>query len=219
MVVWAFLASGHSRRATCPNTGTCGLRTTLHKVGQWGTSCVVTSDDGSCRGTKKRMIWNGFGYIVCVVPGMANGIALYLTHAATGDSMKTLLRALLIAILAIAPAMSQATTQTILVLNSQPGDYIGQGLQHTFRPPDGTFTVTTTYNSGIQVSFSGSGEFWTLDFGPPSALKFLPNEYEGAQRFPFHSPTRPGMDVSGDGRGCNRDIGRFLLSDIETALF
>lgn len=128
--------------------------------------------------------------------------------------MKTLLRALLIAILAIAPAISQAATQTILVLNSQPGDYIGQGLQHTFRPPDGTFTVTTTYNSGIQVSFSGSGEFWTLDFGPPSALKFLPNEYEGAQRFPFHSPTRPGMDVSGDGRGCNRDIGRFLLSDI-----
>jgi len=128
--------------------------------------------------------------------------------------LKTLLRTLLIAILALAPSISHAAKQTILVLNSQPGDYIGQGLQHTFRPADGTFTVTTTYNSGIQVSFSGGGEFWSLDFGPPSTQKFVPNEYEGAQRFAFHSPTKPGMDVSGDGRGCNTDVGRFLLSDI-----
>jgi hypothetical protein len=29
----------------------------------------------------------------------------------------------------------------------------------------------------------------------------------------FGSPTRPGIDVFGDGRGCNTDAGRFLVSD------
>jgi len=45
-------------------------------------------------------------------------------------------------------------------------------------------------------------------------MKFTKGEYEGAQRFAFHSPTRPGIDVSGDGRGCNRDAGRFLVSEL-----
>jgi hypothetical protein len=53
-----------------------------------------------------------------------------------------------------------------------------------------------------------------LDFGPPSALKFVKGEYVAAQRFAFHSPTRPGIDVSGDGRGCNTDAGQFLLSEL-----
>jgi hypothetical protein len=42
-------------------------------------------------------------------------------------------------------------------------------------------------------------------------------EYEGAQRYAFHSPTKPGIDVSGDGRGCNTDAGRFLLSQLTFA--
>jgi urease beta subunit len=42
-------------------------------------------------------------------------------------------------------------------------------------------------------------------------------EYEAAQRFAFHSPTRPGLDVSGNGRGCNIVAGRFLVSDITFA--
>jgi hypothetical protein len=44
-------------------------------------------------------------------------------------------------------------------------------------------------------------------------VKFGWGEYDGAQRTAFRSPTRPGIDVSGDGRGCNTDTGRFLVSD------
>lgn len=47
--------------------------------------------------------------------------------------------------------------------------------------------------------------------------KFVRGVYEGAQRFAFHSPTKPGIDVSGDGRGCNTDAGRFLLSQLTFA--
>jgi Calx-beta domain len=51
-------------------------------------------------------------------------------------------------------------------------------------------------------------------FGPASGLTLTKSEYEGAQRFAFHAPPKPGMDVFGDGRGCNTITGRFLVSYI-----
>jgi hypothetical protein len=42
----------------------------------------------------------------------------------------------------------------LLYLNSQPGDYIGQGIQQTLTPADGTFSVQTSSNGGLQVAFN-----------------------------------------------------------------
>ena len=39
--------------------------------------------------------------------------------------------------------------------------------------------------------------------------------YEGAERWPFQSPGRPGLDVSGDGRGCNTVTGRFQIETLK----
>ncbi len=41
---------------------------------------------------------------------------------------------------------SASAAQTLLYLNSQPGDYIGQGIQQTLTPADGTFSVQTSSN-------------------------------------------------------------------------
>jgi hypothetical protein len=109
---------------------------------------------------------------------------------------------------------SCATPQTFLTLDSQPGDYIGQGITQTFTATDGTFSVSNTTDT-VSISFNTStfSQFWYLDFGSASTMKFGWGEYDGAQRTAFRSPTRPGIDVSGDGRGCNTDTGRFLVSD------
>jgi hypothetical protein len=48
-------------------------------------------------------------------------------------------------------------------------------------------------------------------------MKFAKGQYIGAQRTPFRSPTRAGIDVNGDGRGCNTDAGQFLVSDFALA--
>src|ERR1700736_2228480 len=109
---------------------------------------------------------------------------------------------------------SASTPTTFLTLHSQPGDYIGQGITQTLTPADGTFSVSNSSDS-VSVSFHTPtySQFWYLDFGSASTVKFGRGEYDGAQRTPFRSPTRPGIDVSGDGRGCNMDTGRFLVSD------
>lgn len=130
--------------------------------------------------------------------------------------MRKLFRLFLFAIFALAPAFGAAAPHTFIALHSQPGDYIGGGTNQEFTPADGSFSATTTFNGGVTVAFSTSdfSHWWYLNFGPPTGQTLARGEYEGAQRFAFHSPSHPGIDVYGDGRGCNTDAGRFLVSDI-----
>jgi hypothetical protein len=106
------------------------------------------------------------------------------------------------------PARSQGAT--LLSFNSEPGDFIGQGQQFTFTPADGTITPSRNFDNGVSVSFSGA-QFWSLDFAQPAGATLQPGMYEGATRFPFQSPTQPGLSVSGAGRGCNTLTGRFVV--------
>jgi len=128
----------------------------------------------------------------------------------------------LISLFAFARSAKAATTDidTLLTLNSQPGDFVGQGLTQTFTPKDGTFIVGTSPGGEVQVFFHTSdfSSFWELFFAPPRGQTLFREQYEGAQRAVVGAPTRSGIDVSGDGRGCNTITGRFLVSEISFAL-
>jgi hypothetical protein len=69
----------------------------------------------------------------------------------------------------------------------------------------------------VSVSFDGgSGAWWNLDFAPSQGGEQLGvGVYEDAERFPFQSPTSPGLSVSGSGRGCNTLTGRFEVLELE----
>ncbi len=130
-----------------------------------------------------------------------------------------LIAAVLVATLSFA-TNARASTSTFFTLNSQPGDFVGGGLTQTFTSADGAFTVNPVFNGGVNVSFHTAdfSSFWSLSFGPLSGQTLITNqEYDGAQRFAFHSPTKPGIDIFGDGRGCNTITGRFLVSDVAFA--
>jgi len=97
---------------------------------------------------------------------------------------------------------SQANAATYLYFNSEPGDYIGQGLEQTLTEDDGIFSVSRNYDNGISIDFNGS-DWWYLDFAAPGDAELAVGPYENAERFPFQSPTLPGLSISGSGRGCN----------------
>jgi len=44
---------------------------------------------------------------------------------------------------------SAARAGTLLFLNSQAGDYIGQGEGRLITPADGTFTASRTFDNGV----------------------------------------------------------------------
>jgi len=116
-----------------------------------------------------------------------------------------------------APVMSVAACQnapqlrnlkSFLCMKSEQGDYIGQGEFTIITPSEGAFSGRPEYRSGVNITVQ-TEDWWHLDFGPPENTPFYPGRYLDAQRFAFHAPPKPGMDVSGAGRGCNELSGKF----------
>ncbi len=107
-----------------------------------------------------------------------------------------------------APSVRAAT---FLSFTSEPGDYIGGGLTQTLTLADGYFGASRNYDNGVSIGFGNpvNGNYWSLDFAAPGNATLVPGTYEGATRFPFQSPTQPGLDFSGNGRGCNTLTGSF----------
>jgi len=101
-----------------------------------------------------------------------------------------------------------------------PGYYIGaefgQGI-HNWGTEEGAFTSQLHYssvNKGIEIIYDGHG-YWTLDFAAPNNAPLAVGVYENATRWPFQSSVLPGLDISGDGRGCNELSGNFEVLEVE----
>jgi len=95
--------------------------------------------------------------------------------------------------------------------DSEPGDYIGQGETRTYTEADGTFTIFRNYDNGVNVNFQNE-EWWNLNFAAPYEAELSVSFYPNAQRWPFQDIDKPGLDFSGDGRGCNTLTGEFTIS-------
>lgn len=113
------------------------------------------------------------------------------------------------------PASAAAAPVTSVTMVSETGDYIGGGRDRLFTPENGTVTLTgSPGNLNVAVSGGSSGDSFDLHVAAPPGELLEPGEYEGAQRASFREAGRPGIDVSGDGRGCNQVEGRFTVLDI-----
>src|SRR5262249_33957183 len=117
-----------------------------------------------------------------------------------------------------------------LTLQSQPGDFIGQGKNFdlTYPAPGDQFffvTLSSTLASGAPTNVSfilgkvtggSANTFPTLFFGtnelgvPLTPGTFYPN----AQREAFAQPGHPGLDVSFQNRGSNTLTGNFTVNDL-----
>ncbi len=115
---------------------------------------------------------------------------------------------LLAAGLFAAPARALAVTE--VTFDSEPGDFIGQGIDQTLA---GTVTASRL-GTGVRITVTGD-DTWRLSFVPPDDEDLLTGPYEGATRYPFQSPTGPGLSVSGANRGCNTLTGRFDIYEAE----
>lgn len=106
------------------------------------------------------------------------------------------------------PSSALPATGNVLYLSSTPGDWIGGGFINTYTDAIGSVTV-----SGSGLTFSGhwwSGRFYAMNVVPQLRTGY----YGQLRRWPFHNPTRGGMDWAGQGRGCNRLFGWFVIDRI-----
>ena len=98
-------------------------------------------------------------------------------------------------------------------MRSTPGDYIGGGIQQLYLAPADTITVGSQWN-GAYISIDGrNGDWWWVSLSGPGGSALAPGVYENARRAPFANGN-PGLDMSGNGRGCNTLTGRFTVYEV-----
>ena len=110
---------------------------------------------------------------------------------------------------------------TMLYFESEPGSFVGQGETWRVTPEDGyEFRILNTYGNGINIFVdnfatapSADEHNWTLQLFPITGDTLVVGEYANAER--FASPTNPGMDFYGDGRGYNETEGFYEILEIE----
>jgi hypothetical protein len=113
-------------------------------------------------------------------------------------------------------AISAASAETSLVLISDSGDYIGAGQTQVYTESDGSFSATSIGGEVVSINFSTPtfSHFWFLNFGAPFGQDLAVGSYYGATRYPFQQFLEAGLDISGDGRGCNTLTGSFQVKQL-----
>lgn len=107
-------------------------------------------------------------------------------------------------------------TGSFVYLESSPGDFVGQGLTHLFTPADINLRVSGSGRVvNVQAVTSNYSTWWYGDFEPMEMLSQMqPGYYPNAFRYPFNNPTRPGLSWTGEGRGCNKNTGWFVVDHV-----
>ncbi|GGL72915.1 hypothetical protein GCM10010129_15810 [Streptomyces fumigatiscleroticus] len=98
---------------------------------------------------------------------------------------------------------------------SESGDYIGQGGTAAYTPATATITAGGDAEY-VRFRVRTDDTWWDVDLAAPAGEKLHPGVYRDAERAAFRTGRSPGLDVSGDGRGCNEVYGQFSVNQIET---
>ncbi|MBI4681086.1 MAG: hypothetical protein HY753_07795 [Nitrospirae bacterium] len=115
-----------------------------------------------------------------------------------------------------------------LILQSQPGDYIGQGQNYdiTYTPYNSSFffpeVTRTTFGNPSQLAFilgtvtsDTDNTFAFLEFGTDQlGIPIQPGYYANAERAAFASSGHPGLDISFQNRGSNEVTGNFTIDKV-----
>jgi hypothetical protein len=116
-----------------------------------------------------------------------------------------------------APVTQQvADGDTSYWFRSTGGDYIGQGATASYVPSDSTSIVVDGDAAYLTFRVYTGDEWWDVSFAAPSGETLHPGTYTGAQRAPFRGDGHPGLDLGGDGRGCNQVAGDFVVHEIRS---
>jgi len=102
---------------------------------------------------------------------------------------------------------------SFITLQSDAGDYIGNGKSYAYSSANAQLAVTAT-GGHLHIGVAGD-DTWSADFAEPSTLTVLQaGSYQNLTRYPFNSAATGGLSWTGDGRGCNTLSGNFTIDSV-----
>ncbi|MDF1796819.1 MAG: hypothetical protein P1U63_09810 [Coxiellaceae bacterium] len=118
------------------------------------------------------------------------------------------MKALFVAALLLVSGFAYASD--IMVVSGTSGDFVSGGKTEIF-----TGVKQTSSFSGVSFDMPGKVTNMTASFAAPAKQKLKVGTYDFATRLPFQQSYQPGMNVSGDGRGCNSLSGKFVVRQVD----
>lgn len=116
---------------------------------------------------------------------------------------------------AVSPAQAQAVSSGSFTMTGDSGDYITGGATYSYDASAGdSLTVSADEDlRGIYLSINAkNGDWWSMDLNAPLGKTLTAGEYPEATRAPF-SGAGAGIDIGGNGRGCNTITGSFVVAE------
>ncbi|GAC1351831.1 MAG: hypothetical protein NVS3B20_01510 [Polyangiales bacterium] len=106
----------------------------------------------------------------------------------------------------------------VISFSGDSGDYIHPGAATIKLGKWSATAAKDDVRISVDPSDSKAGLWWDLEFSSREIPALLAvQSYEKAERAPFASPGHPGIDIGGDGRGCNTISGRFQITNLTWA--
>jgi len=109
-------------------------------------------------------------------------------------------------------------------LNSDTGDFVGQGQSHLREQTTGVIDIYTLLDQtgdgavdSLFLRYLGNQQGQFIHFGLGTnqlGTNLLSGVYPNAERAPFATVGHPGLDVTIDGHGCNMVAGSFVIHDV-----
>jgi hypothetical protein len=113
-------------------------------------------------------------------------------------------------------AHAQPVTAGTFTMTGDPGDYIAGGATYSYDAGAGDRLSIRADDQlrGVYLSIDGkNGDWWSMDLKAPAGQQLAVGNYPEATRAPF-SGAGAGIDISGNGRGCNTIEGSFVVADV-----
>jgi hypothetical protein len=110
-------------------------------------------------------------------------------------------------------ASATAAPTAWAALYSTAGDPVGRGANQLLQQSPGLSINASGTPAGVSVVTSGSHSF-SFVFAPVQGSALSVGSYLDAQRAEFRATGHPGIDIYGDGSGCDSDSGQFTVEDI-----
>jgi hypothetical protein len=104
---------------------------------------------------------------------------------------------------------------TYFQMRGDAGDYIAGPTTYSYTAPTADINATLTGGTAY-VSVAEGSHWWFIDLRAPQGEEFVAGTtYTDAQRASFAVAPHPGIDIYGDGRGCNTVSGSFSVLEFE----
>lgn len=114
-----------------------------------------------------------------------------------------------------APSNLVPSSGSYLILQSDAGDYIGQGATAVYTAAAFPMTLATNTNvNGFTFAVNGGSTWMGLFDGIRTQAQMAPGYYAGLERVISMNPTKGGLDFFGSGRGCNTLTGWIAIDGI-----